>query len=64
MATELTIGAAKGALQTFGWGTGAWGLGSLCDLLAAELMVCFWFAVGVIVAIKMVHSLEELISRK
>ena len=32
--------------------------------LAAELMVCFWFAVGAILAIKMVNSLEELISRK
>ena len=32
--------------------------------LAAELMVGFWFAVGTIFAIKMVNSLEELISRK
>ena len=32
--------------------------------LAAELMVGFWFAVGAILAIKMVNSLEELISRK
>ena len=32
--------------------------------LAAELMVGFWFAVGEILAIKMVNSLEELMSRK
>ena len=32
--------------------------------LAAELMVGFWFAVEAILAIKMVNSLEELISRK
>ena len=44
--------------------SGAEGPGSLCDLLAAELIVGFWFAVGAIVAIKMVNSLEELISRK
>ena len=31
--------------------------------LAAELIVGFWFAVGAILAIKMVKSLEELISR-
>ena len=35
---------------------------------AAELMVGFWFGIGVILAAKMVHSLEycieELISRK
>ena len=34
----------------------------------AELMVGFWFGIGVILAAKMVHSLEycieELISRK
>ena len=32
--------------------------------LAAELMVGFWFAVGAILTIKMVNSLEELINRK
>ena len=37
---------------------------SLCDLLAAELMIGFWFGIGAILAIKMVSSLEELISRK
>ena len=37
---------------------------SLCDLLAAELMIGFWFGIGAILAIKMVNSLEELISRK
>ena len=41
------------------------GLGAV---MAAELMVGFWFGIGVILAAKMVHSLEycieELISRK
>ena len=36
--------------------------------MAAELMVRFWFGIGVLSAAKMVHSLEycieELISRK
>ena len=32
--------------------------------LAAELMLSFWFVVGTILAIKMVNSLVELISRK
>ena len=32
--------------------------------MAAELMVGFWFGIGVILAVKMVNSLEELISRK
>ena len=36
--------------------------------MSAELMVGFWFGIGVILAAKMVHSLEycieELISRK
>ena len=36
--------------------------------MAAELMIGFWFGIGVILAVKMVHSLEycieELISRK
>ena len=40
------------------------GPGSLCDLLAAELMIGFWFGIGAILAIKMVNSLEELISGK
>ena len=44
------------------------GPGLLCDLLAAELMIGFWFGIGVILAVKMVQSLEccieELISRK
>ena len=39
-------------------------LESLCDLLAAELMIGFWFGIGAILAIKMVNSLEELISIK
>ena len=38
------------------------------NLGAAELMIGFWFGIGVILAAKMVHSLEycieELISRK
>ena len=41
------------------------GLGSS---MAAELMIGFWFGIGVILAVKMVNSLdyyvEELISRK
>ena len=32
--------------------------------VAAELMIGFWFGIGAILAIKMVNSLEELISRK
>ena len=36
--------------------------------MAAELMIGFWFGIGVILAVKMVNSLdyciEELISRK
>ena len=32
--------------------------------LAAELMVGFWFAVRATLTIKIVNSLEELISRK
>ena len=36
--------------------------------MAAELMIGFWFGIGVILAAKMVHNLEycteELISRK
>ena len=38
------------------------------SLGAAELMIGFWFGIGVILAVKMVNSLEdcieELISRK
>ena len=41
---------------------GAVGPGSLCDLLTAALMIGFWFGIGAILAIKMVNSLEELIS--
>ena len=32
--------------------------------MAAELMIGFWFGIGAILAIKMVNSLEKLISRK
>ena len=32
--------------------------------MAAELMIGFWFGIGEILAIKMVNSLEELISKK
>ena len=32
--------------------------------MAAELMIGFWFGIGAILGIKMVNSLEELISRK
>ena len=41
---------------------------SLGTVMAAELKIGFWFGIGVILAAKMVHSLEycieELISRK
>ena len=36
----------------------------LAAAMAAELMIGFWFEIGAILAIKMVNSLEELISRK
>ena len=36
----------------------------LAAALAAKLMIGFWFAVGAILAVKMVNSLEDLISRK
>ena len=40
----------------------------LIAAMAAELMIRFWFGIGVILAVKMVQSLEycieELISRK
>ena len=36
----------------------------LTAAMAAELMAGFWFGIGAILAIKMVNSLEELISRK
>ena len=36
----------------------------LAAAIAAELMIGFWFGIRAILAIKMVSSLEELISRK
>ena len=40
----------------------------LIAAMAAELMIGFWFGIGIILAVKMVQSLEysieELISRK
>ena len=36
----------------------------LAAAMAAELRIGFWFGIGAILAIKMVGSLEELISRK
>ena len=36
----------------------------LAAAIAAELTIGFWFGIGAILAIKMVSSLEELISRK
>ena len=36
----------------------------LAAAMAAELMICFWFGIGEILAVKMVNSMEELISRK
>ena len=35
----------------------------LAAAMAAELMIGFWFGIGAILAIKMVNSLEEIISR-
>ena len=40
------------------------GYEGLAAAMAAELMIDFWFGIGAILAIKMVNSLEELISRK
>ena len=37
---------------------------SLKAAMAAELMVGFWFGIGVILAAKMEYYIEELISRK
>ena len=60
------LGAAKSSLLMGRYAPS--GPGSLCDLLAAELMIGVWFGIGVIVAVKIVQSLEccieELISRK
>ena len=57
-----------GPLQGLGAAMGPVGPGLLHDLLAAELMIGFWFGIGVILAVKTVQSLEycieELISRK
>ena len=36
----------------------------LAAAMAAELMIGFWFGIGAILAIKIMSSLEELISRK
>ena len=36
----------------------------LAAAMAAELMIGFWFGIGAILPIRMVNSLEELISRK
>ena len=35
----------------------------LAAAMAAELIIGFWFGIGVILAVKMVNSLEEIISR-
>ena len=29
--------------------------------MAAGLVICFWFGIGVILAVKMVHSMEDCI---
>ena len=34
---------------------------SIRAAMAVELMIGFWFGIGVILAVKMVHSTEELI---
>ena len=36
----------------------------LAAAMAAELMIGFWFGVGVVLAVKMLESLEYHISRK
>ena len=36
----------------------------LAAAMAAELMIGFWFGIGAILAIKIVNSLEELMSGK
>ena len=45
-----------------------WGAVGLGAAMAAELMIGFWFGIGVMLAVKMVQSLEycieELISRR
>ena len=49
-------------------GTGDEGKLSLTAATAAELMFCFWFGIGAILVVKVVHSLEhcieKIISRK
>ena len=44
------------------------GYEGLAAAMAAELMIGFWFGIGIILAVKMVQSLEycieEIISRK
>ena len=44
------------------------GPSGLAAAMAAELMIGFWFGIGVILAVKMVqsleHCIEELINRK
>ena len=37
---------------------------TLAGAIAGELMIGFWFRVGTILAVKMMSSPEELISRK
>ena len=36
----------------------------LAAAMAAEVMIGFWFGIGAILSIKMVRTLEKLISRK
>ena len=37
---------------------------SLCNLLAAKLMIGFWFGIGVVLAVKTLEGLKYCISRK
>ena len=37
---------------------------SIGAAMAAEIMIDFWFGIGVILAVKMEYCIEELISRK
>ena len=43
---------------------GAGPLRGLAAAIAAELMIGFWFGVGVVLAVKMLESLEYCITRK
>ena len=37
------------------------GPGSLCDLLVAELMIGFWFGIGVVLAVKTSENADKMV---